>query len=46
MMAAASIIFRVRGSFAISQPSNTATTGFTYAYVEARAVVTLFNNQL
>lgn len=46
MIAAANIIFEVIGSLAISQPSNTATTGFTYAYVAARAGLTLFSSQL
>jgi hypothetical protein len=47
MITAAAInIWRVSGSFAINQPKNTATTGFTYAYVAARAGATLFSNQL
>ena len=43
---AAIIIRDVKGSLAKNQPIKTATTGFTYAYVAARAGVTFFNNQL
>ena len=46
MMAAAMSIRNVSGSLASNQPRNTATTGFTYAYVAARAGETLRSNQL
>ena len=46
MIVAAIIIRDVIGSLANNQPNNTATTGLTYAYVAARAAVTLRNNQL
>ena len=46
MIAAATNIRGVTGSPATSQPSNTATTGFTYAYVAARAGGTFRSNQL
>jgi hypothetical protein len=44
--AAATSMRNVNGSLAKNQPNNTATTGFTYAYVAARDVVTLRSNQL
>ena len=39
MIAAATIVRDVTFSWPIAQPRNTATTGFTYAYVEALAAL-------
>lgn len=46
MIAPAMSIRKVKGSPASSQPNNTATAGFTYAYVAARAGDTLRSKKL
>ena len=46
MVQAAAMVRGVSGSCATSQPSSTATTGFTYAYVATRAGLSTRSSQM